>query len=317
MRFPLRSHRVRHWTHAVTVLQERLLLVSLIFQGVLLGILTGGVYALMASGLTLIFGVLEIINVAQGILVVLGAYLTFVLEQHFRLDLFVGLLITMPLMFGLGVLLEWAFIRRLKWERVTISILVTYAIALIIEGALGFVFTTNFVSLNSWYIDATVDVAGFYINYVYIFVFILSVVLLGILYLLVYRTTFGRTLRASMQNRTAAALIGVNVPRVQAITFGIGVALAGAGGMAFGATNEFNPASSYDLIYRLLVIIVLGGMGSLGGSLIASLIMVILGDVIALVWSPVWSSTAFFALLVLLLLFRPQGLFGRVEGRKQ
>ena len=271
----------------------------------------------MASGLTLIFGVLEIINVAQGILVVLGAYLTFVLEHHFHLDLFVGLLITMPLMFGLGVLLEWAFIRRLKWERVTISILVTYAIALIIEGALGFVFTTTFVSLNSWYIDATVDVAGFYIEYVYIFVFILSVVLLGSLYLLVYRTTFGRTLRASMQNRTAAALIGINVPRVQAITFGIGVALAGAGGVAFGATNEFNPASSYDLIYRLLVIIVLGGMGSLGGSLIASLVMVILGDVIALVWSPIWSSTAFFVLLVLLLLFRPQGLFGRVEGRKQ
>ena len=290
---------------------------SLIIQGVVLGIMTDGIYALMASGLTLIFGVLEIINVAQGILVILSAYLALVLEQHFHLDLFVGLLITMPLMFGLGVLLEWAFIRRLKWERVTISILVTYAIALIIEGALGFVFTTNFQALNAWYIDATVEVAGFYINDIYIFVFILSVVLLGGLYLLVYRTTFGRTLRASMQNRTAAALIGINVPRVQAITFGIGVALAGAGGVAFGATNEFNPASSYDLIYRLLVIIVLGGMGSLGGSLIASLVMVILGDVIALVWSPIWSSTAFFVLLVLLLLFRPQGLFGRVEGRKQ
>ncbi len=205
---------------------------SLIIQGVVLGIMTDGIYALMASGLTLIFGVLEIINVAQGILVILGAYLALVLEQHFHLDLFVGLLITMPLMFGLGVLLEWAFIRRLKWERVTISILVTYAIALIIEGALGFVFTTNFQALNAWYIDATVEVAGFYINDIYIFVFILSVVLLGGLYLLVYRTTFGRTLRASMQNRTAAALIGINVPRVQAITFGIGVALAGAGGVA-------------------------------------------------------------------------------------
>jgi len=95
------------------------------------------------------------------------------------------------------------------------------------------------------------------------------------------------------------------------------VSLAGAGGMAFGATNAFNPASSYDLIYRLLVIIVLGGMGSLGGALIASLVMVILGDVVALIWSPVWSSTAFFVLLVALLLFRPQGLFGRLEGRKQ
>ena len=290
---------------------------TLIIEGVVLGILTGSVYALMASGLTLIFGVLDIINVAQGILVIMGAYLSFVLEQRLHLDLFVGLLITMPTMFVFGVLLEWAFIRRLKWDRITLSILVTYAIALVIEGALGYFFTTDLVELHAWYIDAAVDVGGFYINYIYIFVFLLSVVLLAALFLLVYRTDFGRKLRASMQNRTAASLIGIDVPRVQGITFGIGVALAAAGGMAYGATNAFNPASSYDLIYRLLVIIVLGGLGSLRGALIASLGLVIIGDVTALVWSPLWSSTVFFVLLVALLLFRPQGLFGRLEGRKQ
>ncbi len=291
--------------------------VTIIIQGVVLGILTGGIYALMASGLTLIFGVLEIINVAQGILVVLGAYLSFVLERSLHIDLFLGLLITLPVMFGLGVLLEWALIRRLKWERITLSILATYAIALIIEGVLGFIFTTNFQELHAWYIDATFNVNGFYINYVYIFAFLLSVVLLAGLFLLVYRTAFGRKLRASMQNRTAASLIGINVSRIQAITYGIGTALAAAGGMAFGATNAFNPASSYDLIYRLLVIIVLGGLGSLRGALIGSLVMVIIGDVVALIWSPVWSSTVFFVLLALLLVFRPRGLFGRLEGRKQ
>ncbi len=290
---------------------------TLILQGVLLGVLTGGIYALMASGLTLVFGVLEIINVAQGILVILGAYLSFALEQYLHIDLFVGLPITMVFMFGLGVLLEWAFIRRLKWERITLSILVTYAIALIIEGVLGFIFTTNFQTLHSWYIDGSFPILGIYVNYIYVFVFLLSVVLLAVLYLLVYRTDFGRKLRASMQNRTAALLIGINVPRIQAITFGIGVSLAAAGGMAFGATNAFNPASAYDLIYRLLVIIILGGMGSLGGALIASLALVIIGDVVALIWSPVWSSTVFFVLLILLLLFRPQGIFGRLEGRKQ
>jgi len=291
--------------------------VSFIIQGVVLGILTGGIYALMASGLTLIFGVLEIINVAQGILVVLGAYFSFVLERSLHIDLFLGLLITLPVMFGLGVLLEWALIRRLKWERITLSILATYAIALIIEGVLGFIFTTNFQELHAWYIDATFNVNGFYINYVYIFAFLLSVVLLAGLFLLIYRTAFGRKLRASMQNRTAASLIGINVSRIQAITYGIGTALAAAGGMAFGATNAFNPASSYDLIYRLLVIIVLGGLGSLRGALIGSLVMVIIGDVVALLWSPVWSSTVFFVLLALLLVFRPRGLFGRLEGRKQ
>lgn len=294
-------------------------LVTNILVGVLLGILTAGVYALMASGLTLIFGVLEIINIAQGILVILGAYLSYWLEQRFHIDLFVGLLFTIPAMFVLGMAIEWAFIRRLKWDRITLSILVTFAIAIIIEGALEFFFTTNLVQLQAWYIDKSVKVPflNFYLPYIYIFAFVLSLVLLAALYLLVYRTTFGRCLRASMQNRTAASLIGIDVPRVQAITFGIGVALAATGGMVFGATNAFNPASSYDLISRLLVIIVLGGMGSLWGALAGSLIMIIISDVVVLVWDPIWASTVFFAFLVLLLLIRPQGLFGRLEGRKQ
>src|SRR2546425_1178631 len=273
----------------------------------------------MASGLTLIFGVLEIINIAQGILVVLGAYLSYWLAQRFHIDLFVGLLLTIPAMFLLGMAIEWAFIRRLSWNRVTLSILVTFAIAIIIEGALEFFFTTNLVQLQAWYVNKSIKVPflDFYMPYIYIFAFVLSVVLLGALYLLVYRTTFGRCLRASMQNPTAASLIGINVPQVQMITFGIGVALAAAGGMVFGATNAFNPASSYDLISRLLVIIVLGGMGSLGGALIGSVVMIIISDVVVLAWDPIWASTVFFVILVLLLLIRPQGLFGRLEGRKQ
>lgn len=290
---------------------------DLVFQGVILGILTGGVYALMASGLTLIFGVLDIINIAQGIMVILGAYLSFWLEQRFHVDLFVGLLFTMPTMFVLGVLIEWAFLRRLTWDRVTLSILVTYAIALVIEGSLSYVFGTTDVILQASYVNASVSIGGFYLPIIYLLAFVMSTVLLIGLYLLVYRTTFGRTLRASMQNRTAASLIGVNVERVQTITFGIGMSLAAAGGMAYGATNAFNPASSYDLISRLLVIIVLGGMGSLWGALLASVVMLVIGDVTALVWSPVWSSTVFFVLLVGLLLFRQQGFFGRLEGRKQ
>lgn len=284
-----------------------------------MGILTGGVYALMASGLTLIFGVMEIINIAQGILVVLGAYLSYWLEQHFHIDLFVGLLITIPVMFLLGMAMEWAFIRRLKWERTTLAILATFAIAIILEGALTFLFTGDLVTLQAWYIDKTIYVPflDYYMPLIYIFACAMSVVLLGGLYLLVYRTTFGRCLRAAVQNRTAAALIGINVPLVQLITFGIGVALAGAGGMVFGATNAFNPASSYDLISRLLVIIVLGGMGSLWGALVGSLIMIVISDVVVVAWDPIWASTVFFVFLVILLLLRPQGLFGRPEGRRQ
>jgi len=291
--------------------------VNIIVEAIITGILTGGVYALMSSGLTLIFGVMEIINIAIGALVILGGYLSYVLQQYLHLDLFVGLLITMPAMFLLGLAIEWAFIRPLKRDRVMFSILVTFAIALIIEGVLSQIFGTNYVQLHAWYVTASVDIGGFYLAYIYIFGFLLSVVLLTGLYLLLYHTKLGQSVRASMQNRTAAALIGIDVERVSLITFGIGVALTAAGGMAFGATNSFNPDSAYDLISRLLVIIILGGMGSLRGALIASLFMLVVEDVTAVVWSPVWSSTVFFILLVVVLLVRPQGIFGQLEGRKQ
>ena len=290
---------------------------KLILEAILTGVLTGAIYALMASGLTLIFGVMDIINVGQGALVILGAYLSYTLQQRFHLDLFLGLLVTMPVMFVLGVALEWAFIRPLKRDRTILSILVTFAIALIIEGGLSLIFGSNLVQLRAWYVTASFNVGGFYLAYVYVFGFILSVALLGGLYWLLYRTKFGYSLRASMQNRTAAQLIGIDVERVSAITFGLGVALAAAGGMAYGATSAFNPNSHYDLISRLLVIIILAGMGSLPGALIASFSMLIVEDVTAVMWSPLWANIVFFMLLVIVLLLRPQGLFGQREGRKQ
>ncbi len=293
---------------------------GLILEGAILGILTGGVYALMSSGLTLVFGVMEIINIGQGALVILGAYLSYVLEQRLHIDLFLGLLITMPVMFLLGWLVSLIF-RPIKRDRIMLSVLVTFGVALIIEGVLNQVFSANLVQLQSSYVDASFPIGNFsptfYLPYIYVFGFLLAVVLLAALYVLVYRTKFGQSLRASMQNRTAAELIGINVERVSAITLGIGVALAAAGGMAFGATNAFNAHSSYDLISRLLAIIVFGGMGSLSGALIASVGMLVIEDITAVVWSPTWATTIFFILLVIILVFRPQGLLGQAEGRRQ
>lgn len=290
---------------------------ELYFDAIIIGILSGGVYALMACGLTLIFGVMDIINIAQGAFVILGAYLSYALALHFNIDPFLGLLITIPVMFAIGVAIEWFFIRPLKRDRTMFAILVTFAVALIIEGVLTIVFTTNIVQIHAPYVTQSVRIGNFYLTYIYIYGFLLSVVLLSGLYFLLYRTKFGRSIRAAMQNRTTAQLIGIDVERVSAITFGIGIGLTAAGGMAFGATTAFNPGSSYDLISRLLAIIVFGGMGSLSGALIASLGMLIIEDVTSVLWSPTWASTVFFILLVAILVLRPQGLLGKLEGRKQ
>jgi branched-chain amino acid transport system permease protein len=288
----------------------------IVLEAAVLGILTGGVYALMASGLTLIFGVMNIINVGQGALVILGAYLSFALFHGFGLDPFLTLIITLPAMFVLGVLLQFVFIRPLKTDREALSVLVTYAMALGIEGVLGFAFTTNYVELRGWYETASFAVFGFHVTWVYVFGFILCLAILAGLFLILYRTSFGGALRATMLNRMAAQLVGVDVDRVSAIAFGIGVATAAAGGVVFGVTNAFNPGSHYDLISRLLTIIVLGGLGSLRGAIIAALVMLVTTDIAAVLISPVWSSFVFFVILVAVLIVRPQGLYGvRVRER--
>ena len=289
-----------------------------ISKAVVDGILTGGVYALMAAGLTLIFGVMQIINIAQGILVVLGAYMSYTLLTYLHIDPFIGLFITMPLMFVVGVLIEWGFIRRLRPQnRTALSILVTFAIAIVIEGILTQIFSADLKTLNAWYVEKSLHIFGFYLPYIYLLGFALAVVLLFALYVFLYRTRSGRSIRASVQNRTGAELVGININRVSAMTFGIGAAVTAAGGMVFGATNSFNPNSGYDLISRLLVIIVLGGLGSIGGALVASVVALVIEDVTAVVWSPVWASTVFFAVLIAVLLVRPNGLFGRAEARAQ
>ncbi len=161
--------------------------IGTIIEGIILGLLSGSVYALMASGLSLIFGVMEIINIAQGALVILGAYLSYLLMQSYHIDLFVGLLLTMPIMFIIGIVIELVVIRPLKRERTMFSILVTYAVALIIEGVLILTFSNTPVTLHAWYITDSFIVGSFggrpfYLTYAYVFTFALSVVLLAGLY---------------------------------------------------------------------------------------------------------------------------------------
>lgn len=289
----------------------------LITQAVVDGILVGSFYALMAAGLTLVFGVMDIINFAQGALVVLGAYLSYAIVEHTGIDPFLTMIATVPLLGLLGVAIYWLLIKPIKRDRTVMSLLVMFAVATLVEGFLDFTFSSNLVQIQVPYANDSFEIGGIHFPTIYVYAFILSAVLMALLYALLYRTRFGRSLRASMQNPAAARLVGINTDRVSAITLGIGVGLAAAGGLIFGATNSFNAASSYDLISRLLVIVILGGFGSLGGAMLAAILMLVIQDIVAVVWSPVWGQTIFYILLVVVLIVRPQGLFGRQGARAQ
>jgi branched-chain amino acid transport system permease protein len=289
-----------------------------ILQAVIDGILTGGVYALMAAGLTLTFGVMQVINVAQGVLVVLGAYLSYELATKFSVDPFLGLLITVPALFLLGLVIEFVLVRRLRqlsvFNFVVMAILATYAVSVITEGALDLIFGSYDVQIRAPYSDRSFVVAGMHLPEIDVYGFLLAAGLLAALSLMLYRTRFGRCVRAAEQNRVSARLVGIPVQRVSTIVFGIGVAVTAAGGMVFGVTNAFNGDSGADLISRLLTIVILGGLGSMGGALAGAVVLLVVENVVAVVWSPLWAPLVFSVVLVAVLLARPNGLLGKATA---
>lgn len=284
-----------------------------VIQGIILGVLTGGVYALMASGQTLIFGIMKVINLAQGAMVIAAAYMAYTLFTSFGIDPFLAVLITTPVMFALGVAVQLAFLRPLRHEDAAeLSLLVTFAIALLIEGVLNVRYKTTYRSINTSYVNKSFSVAGYQIGAVRLYAFVLSLALLGMLYVLLHRTRFGLAVRATVQNPQSAQLLGVDSARVSALGFGLGAATAAAAGAIFGMLYPFNSGSHYDLISRLLSVVVLGGLGSIAGAAVAGVIIGVASSVVAVAWSPSWSEMTFFVVLLLVLLVRPQGLFGKV-----
>lgn len=284
-----------------------------LIQGVIFGVLTAGVYALMASGQTLIFGIMKVINLAQGAMVILGAYLAYQLFTSFGIDPFLAIPITTVLMFGLGVAVQLVFLRPLRaQDKSELSLLITFAVALLIEGVLSVTWRTTDRSINTSYANASWTILGYQITTVRLWAFLLSLAVLGLLFFLLNRTRFGRAVRAVVQNPESARLLGVEAQRVSALGFGIGAATAAAAGSVYGLVYPFNPGSHYDLISRLLSIVVLGGMGSVGGAVIAAVIVSTSSAIVASTVSPAWSEMTFFVILILVLLVRPQGLFGTV-----
>jgi branched-chain amino acid transport system permease protein len=287
--------------------------VHALVQGVILGVLTGGVYALMASGQTLIFGIMKVVNLAQGAMVILGAYLAYQLFVSFGIDPFLAIPITTLIMFAVGVAVQLLFLRPLRREdRSELSLLVTFAVALLLEGFMSITWNTSYRSINTGYENASWTVLGYQITQVRLWAFLLSLAALGLLFLLLNRTRFGRAVRATVQNPDSARLLGVESDRVAALGFGLGAATAAAAGSVYGLLYPFNSGSHYDLISRLLSIVVLGGLGSVGGAVVAAVIVSTSSAIVASTVSPSWSEMTFFVILMLVLLVRPQGLFGTV-----
>jgi branched-chain amino acid transport system permease protein len=287
----------------------------LFVQATIVGILFGGVYALLGSGQTLTFGAARTINFAQAIFVILSAYLSYTLFSDLGVDPFLSVLLLVPAMFGFGVLIYITLLRRFSRSNAELALLVLYALAIGIQGVLDYIYKTNIRVITTSYSDHSWTVAGYQIPEVRFFAFVVAVTTLGTLHVVSQRTKLGRAIRATIQNPVAARLLGVDVERISAIAMGLGVATAGAAGAVFGMILPFNGNSQADLLSKLLSISVLGGVASMPGSIVAAVMLGVVESVVAVEISPDWSGFAFLVVLFAVLTVRPQGLFGhRLRG---
>jgi branched-chain amino acid transport system permease protein len=279
----------------------------------LTGVLTGGVYAVMVSGLTLIFGVMKVINIAHGAFLVFGAYLSYSLFTWAGIDPILSILITAPLFFLIGVGLQRGLVSRVDTDPGFV-VLLTIAIAFSLEGLMGAIWGSTVRTVRTGYTSSIISfsVGGMdlRIPVTRLGGFVASMLILSGLYFLLARTGLGRAIRATIQNPEAAQLVGVNVARVKAMTFGIGLATVAAGGAMFSLIFSFNASSQVEWISKMLSIIILGGLGSLPGALVAALALGAVENLSAVIMTSYISPIVFYILLLLVLVFRPQGLFG-------
>lgn len=286
---------------------------SVLVQVTIVGLLTGGVYALMAAGLTLIFGVMKVMNIAHGAFLVLSAYIAYWMFTLFGLDPFLSVIVSVPLLFLIGIVFQRYALARLKNEP-GLAVLLTFSLALVLEGVMGALWESTGRSVRTWYttLVTIVPLGDIQVRLPWVRMagFVLAVIALAGLYTVLSRSNLGRAIRATIQNRTAAQLVGVDVASIQALTFGIGLATVAAGGALFSVIWSFNAASHEEWISKLLSVIVLGGMGSLPGAFVAALIMGVVESVAAVTMTSYISPLVFYLILFLTLIFRPEGLLG-------
>ena len=279
-------------------------------QTLILGLLIGGVYALLASGLTLIFGVMRVINIAQGALLILAAFLTYSLWTATGIDPLAAILITSPAMLAFGWLLYQASVGRIRSAPVGASVLLTFGLALVLEGVMGLIWGNTSHSVRPAYFNESFEIGQVFLPKAQVYGGALAVVVLGGLYVILNHTWLGRAIRASAVNPQGAELVGVKVGSVAAMTFAIGVASVGAGGSIVSVLYPFLPGSHYQWIARLLGIIVLGGMGSLPGAAIGALALGVAETMTVTYISPAWATAVPYIFVIIVLLVRPQGLLG-------
>jgi branched-chain amino acid transport system permease protein len=285
--------------------------VTAFLQACMNGLLTGALYALIGMGLALIFGVMRIVNFAHGAFLMAGMYATYILFDRFKIDPYIGFLPAGLLLFAFGFLVYRALIQPIRVRSDFMQILMTTGISLILVDSAQLAFGADYHQTNLALVNKTLRFGHFGLNAAAVLSFVIALVFIIGLQQFVVRSRTGQALRAIAQNREVAPLMGINVTRIQGISFALGIALAGiAGGLLLPALYLF-PSVGDDYTLKAFVIVVLGGMGSIEGAALGGLALGIAESLTSLYIGNQWALAVDFVLFLLMLSLKPSGLFGR------
>ena len=284
---------------------------SLLGQILVNGILLGGLYALMALGLALVWGVLNIVNLAHGALIMLGAYVCYYLFTGLDLDPFAALPLTMLTLFVFGYLLQRCVLNLVIRGPMFNTLLITFGIDVVLTYLAQIFFSADYRTINPTYAGSNFALFGATVPTVRLLAFVVALVLTCLLWLFLARARLGRAIRATAQNLVAARLYGVEPRRIYALTFGLGAALAGAAGGLYGVVSQVNPYIGGSLTAKSFAIAIIGGLENPLGVVVGGLFLGIVESLTSLYIGPTYADVASFGILVLVLIVRPTGLLGR------
>jgi branched-chain amino acid transport system permease protein len=284
---------------------------SLILQTMADGLVLGGLYSLAAVGFSLIFGVMNVVNLSHGVLVLIGAYISYTLWHLLGIDPLLSIPLNMAVLFCFGYVYQRGII-QLAVDRSSLlaSMLVTFGVALVLRNILVLIFSPDFKSVTPAYAFTSLSVGGITLDFVRIVALGASLVLLTVLTAVLNFTATGRVIRATAQQEMAARLCGVDARHVYGLTFGVSAAFAGASGAILGIVLPFAPPDEAIWTINAFVVVTLGGVGSPAGALIGGLLLGLISTFTSQFIGPAFPNAMMFLILVLMLLVRPSGLLG-------
>jgi branched-chain amino acid transport system permease protein len=286
-------------------------------QATVYGLLEGGLLALVAVGFSLVWGVMNIVNLAQGSFVLVGAYIAWKLNTELGLDPYLGGLVAAVALFGAGYAVQRLLINQVVNAPIWMTLLLTFGLDLLIVNGLILIFTADFRAIHTSWASDSLALGEVRVPYGRLAGFAFAVVVTVGLVLFMTRTRIGLAIRSTGMDRAAARLMGMNVRHVYAFTFGLAAAMAGMAGAILGTINTFNPAAAGGYTLQSFVIAVLGGLGNMWGALAGGLLLGLVQSWGGQYLSGTMINAIAFAVLVLVLIVRPSGLIGRPYYEKR